>query len=919
MIALIAAIGTIAIAICTLIGWQFDNEALKRVFPNLVAMNPATAVGFICAAIGLVLMARGDRSAVVLRIGRALAGGAALTGVLKLVSLLVSDVGVDQWLFSSKLDGVNDALPNRMAPNTALCFVMIGLAVALIDWRTRWRQQPAQLLAVATAFLALVAIIGYAYSVTSLYGVGSFIPMALHTAVGFLALSIGALAARTGEGAMALITGRDAGGMLARRLLPAVILIPPALGWLRLTGERMGFFDGSTGVSLLIVSTMLLFIALIWHTAGLLGDFERSLRRLAAIVESSHDAVISEDLEGRILSWNLGAESLFGYRADEILGQPISLLVPAENPDEVPQLIARIIRGEQVNHYETVRIAKDGRRLDISLTLSPIYDEQDRVVGVSKIARDITDQKRGEAELARAKLAAEDSNRTKSEFLANMSHEIRTPMMAIVGYTDLLADANQTHGQRLERVNVIRRNADHLLTLINDILDLSKIEAGEMVTERVRCSPCQVLSDVVSLMRVKAEQKSLALKTHVDGVIPETIQTDPTRLRQVLLNLVSNAIKFTDSGQVRITSRLIESRPGEGSMLEFRVSDSGIGLTDEQMGRLFRPFTQADSSTTRRFGGTGLGLAISQRLAHMLGGRIEVHSRPGQGSTFTLTIATGPLDGVKRLHDCSEAVLTPEPADYPMRRVELSGRILLVEDGADNRALLALYLRMAGTTVSEAENGQVACDLVDDGRKRGESFDLIIIDMQMPVLDGYSATRSLRAGGFEGPIIALTAHAMPEDRKKCLDAGCTDYLSKPVSRDLLLCTVAAHLPAQHSSTRSAHENEGGGANDRLTGSLTDPVLRSYLDAFLTSLANRAQELESQLVNGEMETLAEVVHQLKGSGGLFGFPAISQQAAVAEDAIQRRRSLERVSAEVRDLIGLMHRATRSANERSPAGT
>ena len=403
------------------------------------------------------------------------------------------------------------------------------------------------------------------------------------------------------------------------------------------------------------------------------------------------------------------------------------------------------------------------------------------------------------AELARAKDAAEAASRAKSEFLANMSHEIRTPMTAILGFSERLLDPALTESERMEAVATIQRNGEHLLRIINDILDISKIEANKLHVESIRCSPRQIVAEAASLMRPRAEAKGLAMRVEHLGATPETIHTDPTRLRQILLNLIGNAIKFTERGEIRIVTRLVTTTVADstfpGPRIEFAVIDTGIGMSVEQMTMLFNPFTQGDTSTTRAFGGTGLGLAISKRLAQMLGGDITVTSAPGQGSTFRLTIATGPLEGVRMVADPAESVVTaPLPVNETAGCPTLDGaRILLAEDGADNQRLISALLRKAGAEVTIADNGQAAVETAIAARNRGRPFDVILMDMQMPLVDGYAATAQLRRSGHTGTIIALTANAMAEDREKCLRAGCDDYLAKPVARATLLRTVAKHL------------------------------------------------------------------------------------------------------------------------------
>ncbi|NLX12820.1 MAG: PAS domain S-box protein [Phycisphaerales bacterium] len=398
----------------------------------------------------------------------------------------------------------------------------------------------------------------------------------------------------------------------------------------------------------------------------------------------------------------------------------------------------------------------------------------------------------------RMAIAAESANYSKSEFLANMSHEIRTPMTAILGFADLLRGSLENQADITDEckdaIDTIHRNGEYLLQIINDILDLSKIEAGKLVVEHLPCDPYQVMQEVKSLMQVRADAKGLSLAVEAVGVLPRTITTDPTRLRQILINLLGNAIKFTETGGARLFARFIESSDN-GPMIRFDVLDTGIGMSPEQIVGLFTPFQQADASMTRRFGGTGLGLTITKRLAVMLGGDIAVESEAGNGSAFHVTIATGPLESVD-LVDYSERGLPDSPAadsgvtPEPSR---IQARILLVEDGPDNQRLISFLLRKAGAEVVLAENGAIAVEQVMSAREQGQAFDIILMDMQMPVMDGYQATRVLRERGYSGPIIALTAHAMEGDRAKCLAAGCDDFATKPIDRKRLVAIISCFL------------------------------------------------------------------------------------------------------------------------------
>ncbi len=593
-----------------------------------------------------------------------------------------------------------------------------------------------------------------------------------------------------------------------------------------------------------------------WHAVGILRDItdrkrsekslelqremlDRERNNLQAIFDTAQVGLLLVDEHSRVTRVNDVAAHLVGKNVSELLGrQPgegLNCVYTLENRvrcGETPHCLRCPVRNtvravlhnnEEMHGVEaSMNLVVDGRCEEFHFALSAAPLKMDGKNHALLAITDITLRRRTENELrvSREQLAAhvealesanralegsnrkaEAATRAKSEFLANMSHEIRTPMTAILGYVDFLrceADLKNAPPSRREAIDTIHRNGEYLLSLINDILDLSKIEADKLDIERTACSPAKVLAEVVSLMRVRAEAAQLTLEVEYRGRIPATIQSDPLRLKQILINVVGNAIKFTEKGGVRIIVRMLHSA-GNPPCLQFDVVDSGIGITQEQLGRLFTPFTQADSSATRRFGGTGLGLTISKRLAEILGGDISVSSTPCQGSTFSVTVKTGSLHGCEWVDPSSEPVNAARSAtdDHTAENVRLSGRILVAEDGPDNQRLITFLLNRAGADVTVVENGQIACQQALAAEAAGTPFAVILMDMQMPVMDGYTAVRMLRENHYPRPIIALTAHAMDGSERECREAGCTAYLSKPIDRHSFLPTIAGCIQRGH--------------------------------------------------------------------------------------------------------------------------
>jgi PAS domain S-box-containing protein len=564
---------------------------------------------------------------------------------------------------------------------------------------------------------------------------------------------------------------------------------------------------------------------------------------------------MTTDPSGIITDVNKQMEALTGCTRDELIGAPFKDCFT--DPQRAEAGIKRVLSEKSVTDYELTARARDGTQTVVSYNATTFYDRSRTLQGVFAAARDVTERKRVERELQQAKAAAESASRTKSDFLASMSHEIRTPMNAIMGIADLLIKTPLSPEQD-KYVQIFRRSGDNLLNLINDILDLSKVEASQLDLERIGFSLSDHLEKVIEMVAPRAHEKGLALICEIAPSVSNDLVGDPTRLRQVLLNLLGNAIKFTEAGRV-----FLKVEPDEDcsvpTALRFTVSDTGIGIANDKLGRVFERFTQADSSTTRRFGGSGLGLTICKRLVELMGGRIWVASEIDKGSVFAFAVPFEVWAAANR------PVVAPIGAgpETPLPAL----RILMAEDSPDNCTIALAYLEDTPYQVDVAETGVIACEMFIAG-----SYDLVLMDRQMPAMDGLTATRTIRAWEKANdrqptPIIALTASALKGDRERCLAAGCTAYLTKPIKEDVLLQAIK-----DYSAVRAPPLQADGGTSDR--AARIARKLAERTPAYLENCRNNVIAMNEALDRADFEAVTILGHNLRGSGGGFGFQGIT---------------------------------------------
>ena len=547
--------------------------------------------------------------------------------------------------------------------------------------------------------------------------------------------------------------------------------------------------DAAKLVSFIFFTSFLTFNLILYRTLNQLDPRGAVPQRVREAFDNMAEGLLILDKRGHVMLANSKFGSLVGVEAERLTGRNVSEfdwdLTAEEN--RLPWEIAIETNAPVTDALIQTTDAENHQRTFI-VSAAPVMGQNNQSRGSIVTFDDITALEENKRELIAARKAADDANEAKSNFLSRMSHEIRTPMNAIIGYTDILRQGVQSQDDQVRYLSTIQTSGEHLLALINDILDLSKVEAGQMSIERRQFHLVPLVTQVIDTLIVKSAEKDLFLAFEVYGKIPHVIETDETRLRQVLINIIGNAIKFTETGGVRLLGRTVEAN--NKTMLQFDVIDTGIGIPEKALKTIFDPFSQADSSVTRRFGGTGLGLAISKQLSEAMGGRITATSEQGVGTTFSITIDPGKIvDDVRWI---TNETLHEEKKILPTEnKVELrfdGSHVLIVDDAKANRDLAAIMVKRLGLTCDMANNGFEALERIAENQ-----YDIVLMDMNMPVMDGLTATKHIRETGLEIPVVALTAMVIPEEKKKCLDGGCDSFLAKPIRHEALVNVLSEFL------------------------------------------------------------------------------------------------------------------------------
>jgi PAS domain S-box-containing protein len=794
----------IVIGASVISGWLFNLAFLKDIIHGLYTMKFNTALSFLFVGMAVCSVACGKMhfykifSLLVL----------CFTSLILAQDIFGFNLGIDQLFVKdvpSMLAGM--PFPGRLPPTTSVCFILITAFILTLNSNKSSVRIGAQYLLHLVSFISFLAIIGYLYDVPSFYKVTFFAPMAIHTALAFLVISISLSLLYPDTGITSLFSRNEIGNIVARRVFPWAVIMIAALGNIILASHRKGWISVEFGVALFTACLILVTLFIIANTAryinridGKRHEAESSVIQLNKTLEqrvkdrteelqkseekffkifqmSPAGLIISDITHGRFLDVNQSFIDLTGYTKTEAMSKTtVELgLLALEDRTEVRAMLAK--QGS-VKNYEVPYYTKSGERKHALMSVE-VIELQDMQLALT-VLYDITYLKIIENDLKAARDIAEESSIAKERFMANMSHEIRTPMNAIIGFTNLV-EKTRLNEEQEQYLHFIKTSGENLLVLINDILDYSKIEAGMMQLETIPFDIGDLVQSIEIMFSEKAREKKLQLIKILDPDLPDILIGDPTRLTQILINLIGNAIKFTSAGSVTIAINRLSATDDQCS-ISISVKDTGIGIPEDKQKDVFERFMQASSETTRNYGGTGLGLSIVKRLVEIQNGEISINSLEGEGAEFRIVMPY--LIGKKELNDGTER----SAQEVIIKKFDPPLSVLLAEDNIMNQMLARKVLSQFGCEVDVAENGGIAVEML-----RNKPYDIVLMDIQMPITDGYAASKMIREGlKLSTPIIAMTAHVMSGEREKCISMGMTDYISKPFQINALYALIQKH-------------------------------------------------------------------------------------------------------------------------------
>lgn len=800
-------IKVMSVAVCvtaflTLVGWFFDIPSFKSVFEGYQTMKVNTAVCFLLVGIGLMVYKPQSNFQFLPSITGALVISTALISVFQ--DIFNVDFGIDELLIAQS-ESIGMVKPGRMAPTTAVSFILIAFGLFTKEKRCGDKVIPFVVVPLLQ-LVSTIAIIGYFFKVPVFYKWSFVSSMAFNTAVLIFLISLILSLHYPKKGFFGLLNGTGYGNIVARRIFPALVVSILLLSFVRISASRLQLVTEEFGIivfaySFIIVSTVIVTIVAIQlnrldrgraEAQASLASLHNQLRmefelatfqlqesqtKFRSIFELSPVGIAISDLKsGKIVEVNEAFAKNLGYEMDDIIGKT-SIELNFVSPEVRQGLIEKLTASGQLRHEEIEMNDRFGNKRFVIFSTNVIAINDHRFS--LTVQYDITERKKLEEELTSARQRAENSSIVKERFMSNMSHEIRTPLNAIIGFTSLIEGKNLT-SEQFEYLQFVRSSGSNLLNLVNDILDYSKIEAGMLRIEKIPFNVYDLAGSLKLMFSEKARQQNLEWEVSVDTQITQILEGDPTRITQILTNLLANAFKFTSRGKVSLH---VSKSERQNDLIEFSVKDSGIGISEEQMSKVFERFVQASDETTRMYGGTGLGLSIVNSLAGLLGGTLRVDSKVGEGTEFAVTIPLHPFavsptnthysEPVQSTHSCF-----PTPVN-----------VLVAEDNKMNQILAVRVLDKMNCKVDIADNGGIAIEML-----KVKKYDIVLMDIQMPIVDGYTAARTIRNElRVKTPIVAMTAHVMAGEKDRCTDAGMNDYISKPYVYELLFTTIKRNL------------------------------------------------------------------------------------------------------------------------------